>query len=176
MLILKRDLLKAQQILKFIKQRESMKKELVKMAMEGFEKRFKLNDYDGHVTESIKASLKPASSAAQANNYYANAALSALANSSNSNSLMNFHNRINNINKSAAAAASAAGVQSSIERTIAMIGSSSSSTSAANKLKSFTTHLSNNNFKRVFIRSFYLISIYFILKCWVKVSFLNDSK
>jgi hypothetical protein len=39
MLILKRDLCKAQQILKLIKQRENMKKELLKLTLETFEKR-----------------------------------------------------------------------------------------------------------------------------------------
>lgn len=60
MLILKRDLCKAQQILKLIKKRENLKKEFLKITLESFEKRFKSNDYDGSLTESIKCSLKPA--------------------------------------------------------------------------------------------------------------------
>lgn len=60
MLILKRDLCKAQQILKLINKRESLKKEFLKLNLETFEKRFKANDYDGTVCESIKCSLKPA--------------------------------------------------------------------------------------------------------------------
>lgn len=118
MLILKRDLIKAQQILKVIKQRESLKKELLKLTLETFEKRFKLNDFDGHVTESIKSSIRPASSIMpSSSNYYANA-LTALANSSNPQLLANFQNRINNINKNNSGSS---GVASSIERTIATI-------------------------------------------------------
>jgi enhancer of polycomb-like protein len=39
MLILKRDLCKAQQILKLIKKRENLKKEFLKLTLETFEKR-----------------------------------------------------------------------------------------------------------------------------------------
>ena len=59
MLILKRDLMRAQQILKLIKTRESTKKELLKLTLETFEKRYKCNDYDATITDSIKHSLKP---------------------------------------------------------------------------------------------------------------------
>jgi hypothetical protein len=59
MLILKRDLCKAQQILKLIKKRENLKKEFLKLTLETFEKRFQSADYDGSLTESIKCSLKP---------------------------------------------------------------------------------------------------------------------
>lgn len=132
MLILKHDLMKAQQILKLIKQRENLKKELLKNTLETFEKRYKANDYDGHLTESIKAALRPASSAAASTsgaNY--GSAFSALANSSNSQLLTNFQNRINNINKNNAGSVS--GVASSIERTIAsLIGSKSKPFSSPN--------------------------------------------
>lgn len=60
MLILKRDLHRAQQILKLIKKRENIKKEFLKFTAETFEKRFKLNDYDGSLTESIACSLNAA--------------------------------------------------------------------------------------------------------------------
>ncbi|CAF0712238.1 unnamed protein product, partial [Brachionus calyciflorus] len=57
MLILKRDLIRAQQILKLIKQRENLKKEFLKLTLETFEKRLKLNDQDGTIIDSIKTSL-----------------------------------------------------------------------------------------------------------------------
>ena len=152
MLILKRDLIKAQQIVKLIKQRESLKKEFLKLTLETFEKRFKMNDYDGHVSESIKATLRPQAASPTTSAFYANA-LSALNNSANSAQLLtNYQNRINNINKNnpaAVAAASASGVASSIERTIAsLMGSgklkqlnnnSNSSSQAAFKRVSSTT-------------------------------------
>ena len=47
------------QILRFIKQREQIKKDLFKMSLEQVEKRYKLNDFDGSITESIKRELKP---------------------------------------------------------------------------------------------------------------------
>ena len=57
MLILKRDLIRAQCLLKQVKQREVIKKDLVKLTMETFEKRLKSNDYDGTLTDSIKANI-----------------------------------------------------------------------------------------------------------------------
>jgi hypothetical protein len=59
MLILKRDLCRAQQIIKLIKKRESFKKEFLKLTLETFEKRYKLNDYDGAVTDQIMCMLNP---------------------------------------------------------------------------------------------------------------------
>jgi len=46
-------------ILKLIKKRENFKKEFLKLTLETFEKRYKLNDYDGSLTDSIACSLKP---------------------------------------------------------------------------------------------------------------------
>ncbi len=59
MLILKRDLCRAQHILKLIKKRENFKKEFLKLTLETFEKRYKLNDYDGQITDQITCMLKP---------------------------------------------------------------------------------------------------------------------
>lgn len=61
MLILKRDLLRAQQILRVIKQRESLKKDLLKLTLDQVEKRFKANDFDGSMVEGIKNTLRPPS-------------------------------------------------------------------------------------------------------------------
>ncbi|RNA23057.1 enhancer of polycomb -like protein [Brachionus plicatilis] len=67
MLILKRDLVRAQQLLKLVKQREAVKKDFIKLTLETFEKRLKSNDYDGTLTETIKSNiLKTKSPAVQA--------------------------------------------------------------------------------------------------------------
>ncbi len=59
MLILKRDLCRAQHILKLIKKRETFKKEFLKLTLETFEKRYKLNDYDGAIADQITCMLRP---------------------------------------------------------------------------------------------------------------------
>jgi len=59
MLILKRDLCRAQHILKLIKKRETFKKEFLKLTLETFEKRYKLNDYDGTIADQITCMLRP---------------------------------------------------------------------------------------------------------------------
>ncbi len=45
--------------MKLIKKRENFKKEFLKLTLETFEKRYKLNDFDGSLTDSIACSLKP---------------------------------------------------------------------------------------------------------------------
>jgi len=73
MLILKRDLCRAQQILKLIKKRENFKKEFLQLTLETFEKRYKSNDYDGALTDSIVCLLKPSTSTSAASSLNANA-------------------------------------------------------------------------------------------------------
>lgn len=94
MLILKRDLCRAQHILKLIKKRENFKKEFLKLTLETFEKRYKLNDYDGTLTDSIACSLKPLLSTTTTNSQQANI-INNLLNNSNLNKL----NQTNEMNK-----------------------------------------------------------------------------
>ena len=49
----------SRQILKLIKKRENLKKELLKFTLETFEKRYRASDYDGTICESIKQTLYP---------------------------------------------------------------------------------------------------------------------
>ena len=58
MLILKRDLQRAQNLLKSVRKRETHKKDLLRLTLESFEKRFKLSDYDGSATQSILFALR----------------------------------------------------------------------------------------------------------------------